>query len=180
MTKVKQMSIVNRAYRNVFRKAARTVIVALALGLSIAAILSVYTGIEASTENTQKMIDDYEDNIIAMTELSETQERLITVSSGGRFGGGFGGGMGGGFRPDPDEDFNFNRTPITEDVIENISSVEHVEDVIPIISRPMGELNLDEMRDQLRDMPRPDDGGGGIPPGGGGGGSDRMMSMFDY
>ena len=55
----------------------------IALGFSISAIISVYTGIEASTINTQKMIDDYQQHIIDTSQLSEYQERLIQVSGFG-------------------------------------------------------------------------------------------------
>ena len=50
------MGLTNRAFRNVWRKKTRTLLVVIALGFSVAAITSVYAGVEASTENTQDMI----------------------------------------------------------------------------------------------------------------------------
>ena len=83
------LSLANRAFRNVFRKFIRTLVVAVALGLAIAAIISVYTGIEASNVKTDDMIEDTKESLYTIGELSETQERMITVSTGR---GGFGGG----------------------------------------------------------------------------------------
>ncbi|MFW9874764.1 MAG: ABC transporter permease [Candidatus Thorarchaeota archaeon] len=163
------MSLANRALRNVFRKKTRTLLVALALGFTIAAILSVYTGIDASTTNTQNMIDDYKNTINRFGDLSETQERLITVSAGrGGFGeGGFGGvGFPGG-----------SQEPVNEDMVENISSIDYVEDVFPIINQPMGEINIEEMREQMRPSE------GGFEPGQGGfekPNPENMVSLFDY
>ena len=45
------MSLVNRAFRNIWRKKTRTVLVAFALAFSIAAIISVQTGVQASQSN---------------------------------------------------------------------------------------------------------------------------------
>ena len=53
------MGLVNRAFRNVWRKKTRTLLVVIALGFSVAAIISVYTGVEASTENARDMIEGY-------------------------------------------------------------------------------------------------------------------------
>jgi ABC-type antimicrobial peptide transport system permease subunit len=148
------MSLANRAYRNVFRKAARTLIVVLALGFSIAAIMSVYTGIDASNENTQEMIDDFEKTILELGELSETQERLITVGGGRGFPGG--GGSGGGFGGiNPSE-----QIPITEEVIENITSLEYVDAVFPLITNNVGDFDFEEVGKQIRESGlRPGDEG---------------------
>jgi len=161
------MGLINRAFRNVWRKKTRTLLVVIALGLSIAAIISVYTGVDASTTKTQEMIDEYQQHIVETGELSESQERMIQVSSG--FGGGRMPG-GGGF---PGE------TTISQDVIENISSMDNVEVVIPLVERSVGQPNFEEMRDQWRQNGEP-----GVPPEGQPGpGEDmqnRMESLFDY
>ena len=162
------MGLVNRAFRNVWRKKTRTLLVVIALGFSIAAILSVYTGVDASITNTQKMIDGYRQNIIETGELSESQERMIQISSG--FGGRIFGGGGGGFP---------GTTTISEDVIENISSMDNVEAVVPLIERSVGEPNFEDMRDQWRQNGTfrvPPDG----EPGAGQDMQDRMESLFDY
>ena len=128
------MGLTNRAFRNVWRKKTRTLLVIIALGFSVASIISVYTGVEASTENTQEMIEGYEQHLVETGELSEYQEKMIQVSSFGGFGSGrmFGGGRG---------PFEFQQSNITSDVIENISSIEYVEAVIPLIESPVVEVD---------------------------------------
>ena len=149
------MSTTNRALRNVFRKPTRTVLVILALGLSIAMIMSVYTGIEASNEktaglidetitNTQENVEDAKQFIYEIEELTETQERMIQI--GGVRGGG-GGGGGGGFPGGG----GTTQTPITQDVIDNISSIDYIDAVIPIVDQRIGEIDESE-RAQMMEM----------------------------
>jgi ABC-type antimicrobial peptide transport system permease subunit len=157
------MSLMNRSFRNVFRKKTRTLVVALALGLAIAAIISVYTGIEASTANTQDMIEEYEETIINIGELSETEERMITVDSGRS--GGPGGGGPGGFNPG-------SQTPISGAIQENISAIENVEDVVPMITQRIGEIDEEE-REQMYELRRQGGGGGGFDPA-------LFNDFFDY
>ena len=141
------MGLTKRAFRNVWRKKTRTLLVVIALGLSVAAIISVYSGVEASTENTQEMIEGYEQHLVETGELSEIQEKMIQVSS---FGGGFGGGrMFPGGDGDP---FSFQQSNITSDVIENISSIEYVEAVIPLIESPVGEIDFEALREQMQEL----------------------------
>lgn len=160
------MGLLNRAVRNVWRKKTRTLLVVIALGFSITAIISVYTGVNASINNTKKMISGYQQYINETGELSESQERMIQVSSG------FGGRMpGGGSFP--------GATTISQDVIENISTMDNVEAVVPLIERAVGEPNFEEMRDQWRQNGEP-----GVPPEEqpqpGQNTQDRMESLFDY
>ena len=63
------MGLTNRAFRNVWRKKTRTLLVVIALGVSVSAIISVYTGVEASTENVQEMIAGYEEYLVETGEL---------------------------------------------------------------------------------------------------------------
>ncbi len=137
------MGLTNRAIRNVWRKKARTLLVVIALGISVAAIISVYTGVEATTENTQEMIDGYEQYLVETGELNEYQEKMIQVSSFGGFGGGRMPGMGG---------YMVQQLNITSDVIENISSIEYVEAVIPLIESPVGEIDYEELREQMQNL----------------------------
>jgi len=171
------MGLINRAFRNVWRKKTRTIIVILLLGISVASIISVYSGVEASVDNTQEMIDEYEQHIVETGDLNELQERMIQVSSfvarGGR-------GMGGGM-------FQMQTSNITQDVIGNIELIDYVEIVIPLIESPVGEIDFEEMRKQMQELResgefnpgerRPGEGGS---PGDFGGMQDRMMSLYDY
>ncbi len=178
------MGLVNRAVRNVWRKKTRTLLVIIALGFSIAAIISVYSGVEASKTNTQKMIDDYELHIIETGELNELQELMIQVSNFGAFGGRRRPGMM------PGDMWQTQTSNITSDAIINISSMDYVKDVIPLIERNVGEINFEEMREQMEKL-REEMGEDGFPGGPGrepgdfrrGGFNDRqdiMISLFDY
>ncbi len=70
------MGLISRAFRNVWRKKTRTLLVVILLGVSIAAIISVYSGVKASTDKTQEtyeqieeQIEDYKEHIIVPTGL---------------------------------------------------------------------------------------------------------------
>ena len=171
------MGLVNRAFRNVWRKKTRTLLVVIALGFSVASIISVYTGVEASTENTQEMIEGYEQHLVETGELSEFQERMIQVSTSRGFGGGrmFPGGGGG--------PFSFQQSNITSDVIENISSIEYVEAVIPLIESPVGEIDFEALRDQMEEQREPPEDwnpGERREPGDFNDMQDMRMALYDY
>jgi putative ABC transport system permease protein len=107
------VGIFNRASRNVWRKKGRTLLVVLALGFSIAAIISVYTGIEASNDNTRDLIDGYEESLEAMGDITDAQIRQISVWP---WGG------------------------VSQEAIDNLSANETIEDVVPFIIQAF-ELN---------------------------------------
>lgn len=159
------MGLTNRAFRNVWRKKTRTLLVVIALGISVAAIISVYTGIEASTENVQDMIEGYEEYLVETGELSEYQEKMIQVSTN-RFGGGR---MFGGFS---------QASNISADSIENISQIDYVEELIPLIESPVGEVDFETMRAEMQKLRE----SGDFNPGEGGFQEmqDLRMSYYDY
>lgn len=133
------MGLANRSFRNIWRKKTRTLLVVIALGFSVAAIISVYTGVEASTENAKDMIEDYEEYLVETGELNDYQERMIQVSTS-RFGGGrpFGGAP--------------QATNISSDAIEKISQIKYVEEVIPLIENPVGEIDFETMREEMQKL----------------------------
>jgi ABC-type lipoprotein release transport system permease subunit len=159
------MGLTNRAFRNVWRKKTRTLLVVIALGISVAAIISVYTGIEASTENVQDMIEGYEEYLVETGELSEYQEKMIQVSTN-RFGGGR---MFGGFS---------QASNISADSIENIYQIDYVEELIPLIESPVGEVDFETMRAEMQKLRE----SGDFNPGEGGFQEmqDLRMSYYDY
>jgi putative ABC transport system permease protein len=107
------VGIINRASRNVWRKKGRTLLVVLALSFSIAAIISVYTGIEASNANTQELIDGYEKSLEEMGDITDAQIRLISVWPWG---------------------------DVPQETLDNLTANETVEDVVPFIIQVF-ELN---------------------------------------
>ena len=120
------MGITNRAFRNVWRKKTRTLLVALALGFLITMIIAVNTGVDASKSKTQDMIDDYKQHILEMENITETQLTQITVMN--KSSGGFKGGFG-------------DRPPISQEDIDTISSIDFVDAVVPMIMQPYGEID---------------------------------------
>lgn len=76
------MGLVTRAFRNLARNKVRMLLVVLALSISIASTFSVYTGIDASNENTQKMIDKANSDTAAMiaNATSNTQTLIGNAS----------------------------------------------------------------------------------------------------
>jgi ABC-type lipoprotein release transport system permease subunit len=159
------MGLINRAFRNVWRKKTRTLLVVIALGFSVAAIISVYSGVEASTDNVQEMIEGYEEYLVESGELTEYQEKMIQVTTS-RFGGGrpFGG---------PPQASN-----ISADVMEEISQIEYIEEVIPLIESPVGEIDFETMREEMQKLRESGDFNPGEK------GSQEMqdlrMSFYDY
>jgi putative ABC transport system permease protein len=121
-----KMGITNRAFRNVWRKKTRTLLVALALGFLITMIIAVNTGVDASKSKTQDMIDDYKQHILEMENITETQLTQITVMNKSSEG------FKGGFGPRP---------PISQENIDTISSIDFVDAVVPMIMQSYGEID---------------------------------------
>ena len=165
------MSLINRAFRNVWRKKTRTILVIILLGISVSAIISVYTGVEASTDNTEKLIEESEKYVNESREITDLQETMIQVSALGGFKGGR---MGGGM-------FSTSTTNITLDIIENISLVDYVEEIIPLIEYSVG-FDQEAMREEMQK--RRESGEFGRGTGGGPGNFEEienlMASFYDY
>jgi putative ABC transport system permease protein len=154
------MGIANRAYRNVWRKWARSLIVILALGLSIATIISMNIGITASETKTQDMIKNYEQRLAEMNKTAQASALEISVVNfqgmnfnftrqpgdeppggyqgqrpgGGGYPGGGGDFGGGGFNLG-----GFSGQPITMDAVNKIGALKNVSVVIPRISKSFGD-----------------------------------------
>jgi len=144
---VRKMGLLNMALRNITRKSTRTLLVSMALCFAIASIISVYSGTEASSEDTKEMIAEYQDTLMEVGELTDTQESMIQVSMG-RGGMGGGGGFWGG------SDTTGSDAVLTDSGLAAISGVENVETVIPKISKNIGEVDweqMQEMREEMRD-----------------------------
>ena len=139
------MGLLNMALRNIMRKSTRTLLVSLALCFAIASIISVYSGTEASNADTKQMIAEYQDTLMEVGELTNTQESMIQVSIGrGGFGGG-GGFWGGGGTAG-------GEAVLTETELVGISGVENVEAVIPKITKNVGDVDWEQMRKMREEM----------------------------
>lgn len=133
-------------------------LVSFALAFSIAAIISVQAGVDASHANTQDMIDgivlntqervnstvaDYNSLIEnvrqGMEDVSNVtglQLRQIQVMSSSFRGMGGEGDKGGGGFPGGEAD---QSEPITDDIIDSMLSIDGVEDIVPVITERVGE-----------------------------------------
>ena len=139
------MGLLNMAFRNIIRKSTRTLLVSMALCFAIASIISVYSGTEASSEDTKKMIAEYQDTLMEVGELTDTQESMIQVSMG-RGGMGGGGGFWGGGGTTGSE------AVLSDTELAAISGIENIEAVIPKISKNIGEVDWEQMREMRQEM----------------------------
>jgi len=121
------MGLINRAFRNIFRKKTRTLLVAASLGFLIMMIIAVNTGVDASRSKTQTMIDDVKVTFDETGESIQTQLTQISVIniSGAK---------------DPRGKMR-SGSPIPQADIDEISSVNLVEDVVPTITQTYGDID---------------------------------------
>ncbi|MFC1487443.1 ABC transporter permease [Thermoproteota archaeon] len=144
------MGVFTRAIRNVSRRKIRALLVIIALSLSVSILLSIPAGIMANQEAAEQLNANYDAYLEDMDAQITTAATLLDVSlssgfaaagfggrgpPGGRLGGGAispGGGLGGVFINN--ESF-FNETEAS-----NITNIEGVAAVIPILEKSEGPL----------------------------------------
>jgi ABC-type antimicrobial peptide transport system permease subunit len=127
------MGALTRAVRNLSRRKMRAFLVVIALGFSLAIMISLPAGILANQQSTQNLTTNY-NNAISQVEQELT---LITVtnsssstssSPGGGFGGGGFGGGGFGFGG-----FSGQGNYMDEGVADEIASISGVVAVVPTL-----------------------------------------------
>jgi len=116
------MGTLKRAFRNVWRKKARTVLVLLLLSFSIATMVSVYTSVDASKDKTQEMISDMEDTLNSALEQSERYLLLISISA----------------RPNFNQEVEANF--ITQEQITELESLDEIDTVVPTVNKMYGDF----------------------------------------
>ncbi|MEM3623279.1 MAG: FtsX-like permease family protein [Candidatus Bathyarchaeia archaeon] len=127
------MGVLARAVKNILRRKVRTFLVVVALGFSVAIMLSIPAGIMANQESMQRVTENFSSTITAMQEEINKTATLIecsTTPSQGMQGFRLGG-------------FSVNETFIDETVMDVIGSVEGVKDVIPFLEKSSSE-NISE------------------------------------
>ena len=91
--------------------------------IAMATMLSVYSSVEGSRQNTESMIDEYQGTLEEYVEASEEDLLGITVSAqAGRPGS------------------TTSETALTMDVADEIEELEEVDEVIPIVMKPFGDF----------------------------------------
>jgi len=132
---VKALGALSRALKNISRRKIRTLLVVVALGFSIAIMVSIPAGIMANQESMQKITENFAKTITTMQEEINKTATLIECSTTPNRGmqtlrpGGFFGG--------------FNQTFVDETISDEIRSIEGVKDVIPFLETSSSE-NISE------------------------------------
>ncbi len=116
----------DRAFRNIWRKKSRSLMVFSLLIIAMATMLSVYSSVEGSRQNTEDMIGDYQDTLEEYVETSEDDLLGITVSS--QVG-----------RPSA-ASAESTETSLTMDTADEIEELDEVDEVIPIVTKPFGDF----------------------------------------
>jgi len=141
---VKNLGAFTRALRNVSRRKIRALLVIIALSLSVAILISIPTGIMANQEAAEQLSANYDSYLENMETEITTAATLLEVSlSPGFAAAGFGGGGppeggfgGGGFTGG----FMSRESFFNETAVSNITTIEGVAAVIPVLEKSEGTL----------------------------------------
>ena len=138
------MGIITRALRNVSRRKIRTFLVIIALGFSMAIMMSIPASVVANQLALQGLSEDYNEII---TEMEEQINKTMTLIEC-RLTGGFR-----RFMPSPFEQASATSEQfMNESAIYDISSIEGVKDVVPFLEKAVGTTQDVEMRGRIFTM----------------------------
>jgi putative ABC transport system permease protein len=150
-TKVHHLGALTRAVRNISRRKIRALLIIVALGFSMAIMISIPAGIMANQEATQNLTENYNNTISAMEEQINTTATLIECSAASTqfnrtdFPGSpdFPSGSAQPFRFEREEVY------INETIGDEIATIEGVKDVVPFI-----EVSSEETTSETMNSPR--------------------------
>jgi len=122
---VKDLGALTRAVRNVSRRKIRGFLVIIALGFSIAIMISIPPGIMANQTATQRLTENYNELLNNMQEEINATLTLIecSPSSGFRFGPPMPGG---------------SESYLDESIISDIELIQGVNDIVPFLEKSVG------------------------------------------
>jgi putative ABC transport system permease protein len=141
--KVNHLGALTRAVRNVSRRKMRAFLVIIALGFSMAIMISIPAGIMSNQEATQSLSENYNNTISEMQEEINKTSTLIEISAS-RQGMFFGTPSGmPGFGSQQGEAF------INETVVDEIRTIESVKDIVPFLTE-----SSEETTEETMDTPR--------------------------
>jgi len=128
------MGALTRAFRNVSRRRMRALLVIIALGFSMAIMISIPAGIVANQKATQNLTENFNSTISNIQEGINKTATLIECQTSS------GGGMPSGM-PSGAPSFRFERTEVfvNETVGDEIRSIEGVKDVVPFLEKSSNE-----------------------------------------
>jgi putative ABC transport system permease protein len=132
---VKALGALSRALKNISRRKIRALLVVVALGFSIAIMVSIPAGIMANQESMQRITENFANTITTMQEEINKTATLIECSTTPNRGMQT-------LRPVPVFG-GMNETFVDETVVDEIRSIEGVKDVIPFLETSSSE-NISE------------------------------------
>ncbi|MEM2129901.1 MAG: FtsX-like permease family protein [Candidatus Bathyarchaeia archaeon] len=132
------MGVITRALRNVSRRKIRTLLVTVALGFSMAIMMSIPASVVANQLALQGLSEDYNEIITEMEEQINKTMTLIECS------------LTGGFRrfmPPPFGQISAaSEQYMNESAIYDISSIKGVKNVVPFLEKSVGTTQTVEVR----------------------------------
>jgi putative ABC transport system permease protein len=132
-----------RAFRNVSRRKIRVLLVVIALGFSMAIMISIPSGIISNQKAVERLSKNYETTIENMQEeVNKTATLIECRTSSGRSGQGMPFGT-------PPSGFEQEEVFVNETVVDEIRSIEGVKDVVPFL-----ETSSEETTSETINTPR--------------------------
>jgi hypothetical protein len=129
------MGVLTRAFRNVSRRKIRVLLVVIALGFSMAIMISIPAGIMANQKATEQLSANYNAYIGDMEEEINKTLTLIQCS------------LSRGFTQNRPGFMTRTESFLNETAVNDISAIEGVKDVLPFLEKTEGTL-------QTRETPR--------------------------
>jgi len=143
---MKDLGVLTRAFRNVSRRKIRVLLVVIALGFSMAIMISIPSGIISNQKAVEGLSENYESMIEDMQEeINKTATLIECRTSSGR---GMPSGMPFGAPP---SGFGQEVVFVNETVVDEIRSIEGVKDVVSFI-----ETSSEETTSETMSTPRGD------------------------
>jgi putative ABC transport system permease protein len=131
---VSRLSALTRAFRNISRRKIRALLVIIALGFSMAIMISVPSGIVANQESTQRLTTDYNRTISNyQAQINQTLTLIECSNTSGSSFESFPGSMR-GFGSRADQSF------LDESIISTIASISGVQAAVPILEKSEGTM----------------------------------------
>jgi len=127
------LGALTRAIRNVSRRKIRALLIIIALGFSMAIMISIPAGIVASQENYNSIVNNMQE------ETNKTATLIEVSNSSGR---GMPSSMPSGM---PTFGFGREETFINEIFVDEIRTIDHVKDVVPFLEVSSEETTEDTM-----------------------------------
>jgi putative ABC transport system permease protein len=147
-TRVNHVGVLTRAVRNISRRKMRAFLVIVALGFSMAIMISIPSGIIANQAATQSITENYNTTISEMEEeINETATLIEVSASGGRsmfsstpFNESSGGPSG-----MPPSGFGQEEVFMNETVCDEISTIEGVKDIVQFLETSSEDTTSETM-----------------------------------